>query len=171
MDLVLKTFQKENFLSFARTFSIPIGIMILIAMMVIPLQPWMLDILFTSNLLVSLLVLMVALQTFRPLDFSSFPTVLLFATVLRLGLNVASTRVILKEGHTGTDSAGSIIEAFGEFVMSGSYAVGLFVFSILVICLLFNFLPTKSGFKSFLGDSGSLFIGFFISFDGCFTNF
>ena len=80
MDLVLKTFQKENFLNFARTFSIPIGIMILIAMMVIPLQPWMLDILFTSNLLVSLLVLMVALQTFRPLDFSSFPTVLLFAT-------------------------------------------------------------------------------------------
>jgi len=133
MDLVLKTFQKENFLSFARTFSIPIGIMILIAMMVIPLQPWMLDILFTSNLLVSLLVLMVALQTFRPLDFSSFPTVLLFATVLRLGLNVASTRVILKSGHNGTDSAGSIIEAFGEFVMSGSYAVGLFVFSILVI--------------------------------------
>ncbi len=133
MDLVLKTFQKENFLEFARTFSIPIGVMILIAMMVIPLQPWMLDILFTSNLLVSLLVLMVALQTFRPLDFSSFPTVLLFATVLRLGLNVASTRVILKNGHNGTDSAGSIIEAFGEFVMSGSYAVGLFVFAILVL--------------------------------------
>ena len=106
--------------------------MILIAMMVIPLSPWLLDILFTSNLLVSLLVLMVALQTFRPLDFSSFPTVLLFATVLRLGLNVASTRVILKNGHNGTDSAGSIIEAFGEFVMSGSYAVGLFVFAILV---------------------------------------
>ena len=107
--------------------------MILIAMMVIPLSPTLLDILFTSNLLVSLLVLMVALQTFRPLDFSSFPTVLLFATVLRLGLNVASTRVILKNGHNGTDSAGRIIEAFGEFVMSGSYAVGLFVFAILVI--------------------------------------
>ena len=133
MDLVLKTFQKENLLDFVRTFSIPVGIMILIAMMVIPLQPWMLDILFTSNLLVSLLVLMVALQTFRPLDFSSFPTVLLFATVLRLGLNVASTRVILKSGHNGTDSAGEIIEAFGEFVMAGSYAVGLFVFAILVI--------------------------------------
>ena len=107
--------------------------MILIAMMVIPLSPSLLDILFTSNLLISLLVLMVALQTFRPLDFSSFPTVLLFATVLRLGLNVASTRVILKNGHNGTDSAGRIIEAFGEFVMSGSYAVGLFVFAILVI--------------------------------------
>ncbi len=133
MDLVLKTFQKENILDLLRTFSIPVGIMILIAMLVIPLQPWMLDILLTSNLLVSLLVLMVALQTFRPLDFSSFPTVLLFATVLRLGLNVASTRVILKSGHNGTDSAGSIIEAFGEFVMAGSYAVGLFVFAILVI--------------------------------------
>ena len=133
MDLVLKGLQRENFFQFLRTFSIPIGIMILIAMMVIPLSPLLLDVLFTSNLLVSLLVLMVALQTFRPLDFSSFPTVLLFATVLRLGLNVASTRVILKNGHNGTDAAGSIIEAFGEFVMSGSYAVGLFVFAILVI--------------------------------------
>ena len=128
----LKTLERENFLNFIRTFSIPLGIMILIAMMVIPLQPWMLDILFTTNLLVSLLVLMVALQTFRPLDFSSFPTVL-FATVLRLGLNVALTRVILKSGHNGTDSAGAIIEAFGEFVMAGNKAVGLFVFAILVI--------------------------------------
>ncbi len=133
MDLVLKTFQKQNFFDFVRTFSIPIGIMVLIAMMVIPLSSWMLDILFTTNLLISLLVLMVALQTFRPLDFSSFPTVLLFATVLRLGLNVASTRVILKNGHQGSDAAGNIIEAFGAFVMSGSYAVGLFVFTILVI--------------------------------------
>ena len=133
MDLVLKSFQKNSLIDFARTFSIPIGIMVLIAMMVIPLNPWQLDILFTTNLLVSLLVLMVALQTFKPLDFSSFPTVLLFATVLRLGLNVASTRVILKDGHGGTDSAGRIIEAFGEFVMAGSYAVGLFVFAILVI--------------------------------------
>ena len=93
MDLVLRQFEKANFLSFIKTFSIPIGIIILIAMMVIPLSPWLLDILLTSNLLISLLVLMVALQAFRPLDFSSFPTVLLFATVLRLGLNVASTRV------------------------------------------------------------------------------
>ncbi|MBC34214.1 MAG: flagellar biosynthesis protein FlhA [Rickettsiales bacterium] len=133
MEQAIKLIQKTNFFDFVRTFSIPIGIMILIAMMVIPLAPWMLDILFTTNLLVSLLVLMVALQAFKPLDFSSFPTVLLFATVLRLGLNVASTRVILKEGHGGTDSAGKIIEAFGEFVMAGSYAVGLFVFAILVI--------------------------------------
>ena len=75
MDLVLRQFEKANFLSFIRTFSIPLGIIVLITMMVIPLSPWLLDILLTSNLLVSLLVLMVALQAFRPLDFSSFPTV------------------------------------------------------------------------------------------------
>ena len=86
MDLVLKSFQKTNLFDFVRTFSIPIGIMILIAMMVIPLSPWQLDILFTSNLLVSLLVLMVALQTFRPLDFSSFPTVLLIFFLSKLYL-------------------------------------------------------------------------------------
>ena len=84
MDLVLRQFEKANFLSLIRTFSIPLGIIILITMMVIPLSPWLLDLLLTSNLLISLLVLMVALQAFRPLDFSSFPTVLLFATVLRL---------------------------------------------------------------------------------------
>ncbi len=133
MDLALRTFQKGNIPYLLKTFSIPLGIMILVTMMVIPLNSTLLDLLFTSNLLVSLLVLMVALQTFRPLDFSSFPTVLLFATVLRLGLNVASTRVILSNGHSGTDAAGHIIEAFGNFVMSGSYAVGLFVFAILVI--------------------------------------
>ena len=133
MELALGTLKENKLSTFIKTFSIPIGIMILIAMMVIPLNPLILDLLFTSNLLVSLLVLMVALQTFRPLDFSSFPTILLFATVLRLGLNVASTRIILNDGHTGTDAAGNIIEAFGDFVMSGSYIVGLFVFSILVI--------------------------------------
>ena len=124
MDLVLKSFQKNSLIDFARTFSIPIGIMVLIAMMVIPLNPWQLDILFTTNLLVSLLVLMVALQTFKPLDFSSFPTVLLFATVLRLGLNVASTRVILKDGHGGTDSAGRIIEAL-QSLFGGSFPKGV----------------------------------------------
>ena len=133
MDLAIDDLKKGNLGFYIKTFSIPIGLMVLIAMMVIPLNPIILDILFTSNLLVSLLVLMVAIQTFRPLDFSSFPTVLLFATVLRLGLNIASTRIILKDGHTGTDAAGNIIEAFGAFVMSGSYVVGLFVFTILVI--------------------------------------
>ena len=132
MDLVLRQFEKANFLSFIKTFSIPIGIIILIAMMVIPLSPWLLDILLTSNLLISLLVLMVALQAFRPLDFSSFPTVLLFATVLRLGLNVASTRIVLSQGHTGTDAAGNVIEAFGNFVIANDYVVGIFVFAIWV---------------------------------------
>ena len=131
--MALKGISKTSLSYLLRTFSIPLGIMVLVAMMVIPLNPLLLDLFFTSNLLVSLLVLMVALQAFRPLDFSSFPTVLLFSTVLRLGLNVASTRIILSEGHTGTDAAGNIIEAFGAFVMSGSYVVGLFVFSILVI--------------------------------------
>ena len=133
MDLVLRQFEKGNIISLIRTFSIPLGIIILIAMMVIPLSPWLLDILLTSNLLISLLVLMVALQPFRPLDFSSFPTLLLFATILRLGLNVASTRVVLSQGHTGTDAAGKVIDAFGAFVVAGNYAVGIFVFIILVI--------------------------------------
>ncbi|MDC3091246.1 flagellar biosynthesis protein FlhA [Rickettsiales bacterium] len=133
MEMALKGINKTNLNYLLKTFSIPLGILILVAMMVIPLNPLLLDLFFTSNLLVSLLVLMVALQAFKPLDFSSFPTVLLFSTVLRLGLNVASTRIILSDGHTGTDAAGNIIEAFGAFVMSGSYVVGLFVFSILVI--------------------------------------
>ena len=133
MELAANSFNKTNFFYLLKTFSIPLGIMVLVGMMVIPLSPILLDLLFTTNLLVSLLVLMVALQVFKPLDFSSFPTVLLFSTVLRLGLNVASTRVILSNGHTGTDAAGNIIEAFGAFVMSGSYVVGLFVFTILVI--------------------------------------
>ena len=133
MEMILNSFNKSNLSYILKTFSIPIGIMMLVAMMVVPLSPMLLDFLLTTNLLISLLVLMVALQAFRPLDFSSFPSVLLFATVLRLGLNVASTRVILSNGHTGTDAAGNIIEAFGAFVMSGSYVVGLFVFTILVI--------------------------------------
>jgi flagellar biosynthesis protein FlhA len=112
---------------------LPLGILVLVAMMVLPLPPILLDILFSINILLSLLVLMVALHTFRPLDFSSFPSLLLVATVLRLALNVASTRVVLSEGHTGTDAAGRVIEAFGAFVIAGNFAVGIFVFLILVI--------------------------------------
>ncbi len=112
---------------------LPIGILILMAMMVIPLPSFLLDVFFTANILVSLIILMVALQTFKPLDFSSFPTVLLFATVLRLGLNVASTRIVLGAGHTGTDAAGNVIEAFGNFVIGSDYVVGIFVFAILII--------------------------------------
>jgi flagellar biosynthesis protein FlhA len=112
---------------------LPFGIIALVAMLVLPLPVALLDTFFVVNITLSLLILMVALHTQRPLDFSSFPNLLLIATVLRLGLNVASTRIVLKEGHTGPDAAGKVIEAFGEFIVSGNYAVGLFVFSILVI--------------------------------------
>ena len=116
---------------------LPLGIIVLVAMMVLPLPVFLLDIFFVSNILISLVILMVAMHTFRPLDFSSFPNLLLIATVLRLALNVASTRVVLGQGHTGNDAAGQIIEAFGNFIVSGNYAVGIFVFIILVF-IVFN---------------------------------
>ena len=112
---------------------LPLGVLAIIAMMILPLPPVLLDLFFVSNILVSLLVLMVAMHTNRPLDFSSFPSLLLIATILRLALNVASTRVVLSQGHTGSDAAGKVIEAFGNFVIAGNYAVGIFVFVILVI--------------------------------------
>ena len=116
-----------------KPFGLPVAILMLMVMMVIPLPSILLDIFFTTNILLSLLILMVCIHTFRPLDFSSFPTVLLFATILRLGLNVASTRIVLSAGHTGPDAAGKVIEAFGEFVIAGNYVVGIFVFAILII--------------------------------------
>ena len=131
MDTVKK--DRNLVIKYISSISLPIGILILMTMMVIPLPVFLLDVFFTSNILISLIVLMVALQTFKPLDFSSFPTVLLFATVLRLGLNVASTRIVLSQGHTGTDAAGNVIEAFGNFVIGSDYVVGIFVFAILII--------------------------------------
>ena len=131
MDIIKK--DRSLVIKILSSISLPIGILILMTMMVIPLPVFLLDVFFTSNILISLIVLMVALQTFRPLDFSSFPTVLLFATVLRLGLNVASTRIVLSQGHTGTDAAGNVIEAFGNFVIGSDYVVGIFVFAILII--------------------------------------
>jgi len=113
--------------------ALPAGIMVVIAMMVLPLPVALLDVFFVGNILLSLLILMVALHTFRPLDFSSFPTMLLIATILRLALNVASTRIVLSEGHTGEGAAGKVIQAFGDFVIAGNYVVGLLVFTILVI--------------------------------------
>ena len=112
---------------------LPTGILILVAMMVLPLPVFLLDTFFVVNIVLSLLILMVALHSHRPLDFSSFPNLILIATVLRLALNVASTRIVLSEGHTGEDAAGQVIKAFGEFVVAGNYAVGIFVFIILVI--------------------------------------
>ena len=131
MDAIKK--DKSFVIKIISSISLPVGILILMTMMVIPLPVFLLDVFFTSNILISLIVLMVALQTFKPLDFSSFPTVLLFATVLRLGLNVASTRIVLSQGHTGTDAAGKVIEAFGNFVIGSDYVVGIFVFAILII--------------------------------------
>ena len=133
MEMTLQRLGLNNVKQLAGGAVLPIGILALVAMMVLPLPVFLLDTFFVSNILVSLLILMVAMHTQRPLDFSSFPSLLLIATVLRLGLNVASTRVVLSEGHTGPDAAGKVIEAFGEFVISGNYAVGIFVFVILII--------------------------------------
>ena len=117
----------------ARGAILPIAILALVMFMVVPVPAIMLDVGFVTNIMISLAVLMVALNATKPLDFSSFPTVLLFATLLRLALNVASTRVVLVNGHTGADAAGHVIEAFGHFLIGGDYVVGLFVFAILMI--------------------------------------
>ena len=134
MDLTKNSTQLTgSFSDILKSGILPLGIIILVAMMVLPLPVFLLDVFFVSNILISLVILMVAMHTFRPLDFSSFPNLLLIATVLRLALNVASTRVVLGQGHNGNDAAGQIIEAFGNFIVAGNYAVGIFVFIILVI--------------------------------------
>ncbi|MEH6504246.1 MAG: flagellar biosynthesis protein FlhA [Cycloclasticus sp.] len=130
-------------LDFARNgLGAPILIMVMLAMLVLPLPPFMLDLLFTFNIALSLIVLLVVVYALRPLDFAVFPSFLLVATLLRLSLNVASTRVVLLEGHNGGDAAGKVIEAFGAFVIGGNYAVGLVVFSILIII---NFVVVTKG--------------------------
>ena len=108
-------------------------VLLILAMMVLPLPTFMLDMLFTFNIALAVIVLLASLNSSRPLDFSVFPTVLLVTTLMRLALNVASTRIILIQGHTGTDSAGKVIESFGNFLVAGNYTVGLVVFTILVI--------------------------------------
>ena len=120
----------------------PILILMVLSMMVLPLPPFVLDLLFTFNIAVSILILMVAVNTKKTLDFSVFPTVLLVTTLLRLSLNVASTRVVLLEGHEGTDAAGKVIEAFGHFLVGGNFAVGIIVFLILVVI---NFMVITKG--------------------------
>ncbi|MBO9580523.1 MAG: flagellar biosynthesis protein FlhA [Sphingobium sp.] len=117
----------------ARSAILPIGILLLVMFMVVPVPAIMLDIGFITNIMISLAVVMVALNAAKPLDFSAFPTVLLFTTLLRLSLNVASTRVVLVNGHTGEAAAGHVIESFGSFLIGGDYVVGLFVFAILMI--------------------------------------
>ena len=120
----------------------PILIVAALAMIVLPLPPLMLDVLFSFNIALALVVLLVTVYTNRPLDFGIFPSVLLVATILRLALNVASTRVVLLEGHNGGDAAGKVIEAFGSVVIGGNYAVGIVVFLILIII---NFVVVTKG--------------------------
>ncbi|MBY5990746.1 flagellar biosynthesis protein FlhA [Ferrimonas balearica] len=120
----------------------PLLVLAALAMVILPMPALMLDMLFTFNIALALVVLLVAIYTLRPLDFAAFPTVLLVATLLRLALNVASTRVVLLEGHNGPDAAGKVIEAFGSVVIGGNYAVGLVVFLILVII---NFVVVTKG--------------------------
>ena len=121
---------------------IPILVLLIISMLVLPLPPALLDILFTFNIIVGLLIIMISVNVSRPLEFSAFPSILLFATMLRLGLNVASTRVVLVNGHEGSDAAGKVIQAFGDFVIAGNYLVGFIIFSILMII---NFIVVTKG--------------------------
>ena len=125
-----------------RGLGVPLLLLIMLAMMMVPLPPLALDILFTFNIALSLAILLTTIYVGRPLDFGVFPTILLVVTLLRLALNIASTRVVLLNGHTGTAAAGQVIEAFGNFVAGGNYAVGLVVFGILVII---NFVVVTKG--------------------------
>ena len=134
--------EQNNKLELISGLGTPAMLLLMLAMIVLPLPAIALDLLFTLSIALSIMVLMAAIYSRRPLDFGVFPTVLLLATLLRLALNVASTRVVLLNGHTGTGSAGKVIEAFGEFVVGGSYAVGLVLFTILVVI---NFVVVTKG--------------------------
>ena len=120
----------------------PVLIMTILAMMILPLPTFVLDLLFTFNIVLSIMILLVAMFTQNTLEFSAFPTVLLFSTLLRLALNVASTRVILMNGHTGSEAAGQVVEAFGHFLVGGNFAIGIIVFIILIII---NFMVITKG--------------------------
>ena len=138
----LLTMLKSSGAGHARLLAGPILIVMVLGMMVLPLPTFLLDLLFTFNIALSVMILLVAMFTKKPLDFAAFPAVLLFATLLRLSLNVASTRVVLLNGHTGPDAAGKVIEAFGHFLVGGNFAVGIIVFVILTII---NFIVITKG--------------------------
>ena len=120
----------------------PFLILMILAMMILPLPAFILDVFFSFNIALALVVLLVSIYTLRPLDFAIFPTVILVTTLMRLALNIASTRVVLLHGHTGGDAAGKVIEAFGAVVIGGNYAVGLVVFLIFIII---NFVVVTKG--------------------------
>jgi flagellar biosynthesis protein FlhA len=132
----------------------PILILMILAMMVLPLAPFFLDVFFTFNIALSIIILLVSMFTRHTLDFTAFPTILLFSTLLRLALNVASTRVIFLHGHTGTNAAGRVIESFGHFLVGGNFAIGIVVFIILVII---NFMVITKG-ASRIAEVGARFI-------------
>ena len=134
-------FDRSRF-AFAKGLGTPLFILAALAMVVLPLPPMLLDMLFSFNIALALIVLLVTVYTMRPLDFGAFPAILLVATIMRLALNVASTRVVLLEGHNGGDAAGKVIEAFGSVVIGGNYAVGIVVFLILIII---NFVVVTKG--------------------------
>ena len=141
-DLSLSNIRQNLSRFDASGLGVPALVLLIMSMLVLPLPAWLLDILFTFNILISLIVILVAIGITRPLEFSSFPAILLFTTMLRLALNVASTRVVLVEGHIGPDAAGKVIEAFGEFVIGGNYFVGIIIFAILIII---NFIVITKG--------------------------
>ncbi len=142
MQLALSDFRQRIPNVDFKSMGIPALVLLIIAMLILPLPTVLLDILFTLNIMIALVVIMISIHTEKPLDFSSFPAVLLFATMLRLSLNVASTRIVLVNGHEGTDAAGKVIEAFGKFVISGNYLVGFIIFGILMII---NFIVVTKG--------------------------
>ena len=142
MQLALSDFRQRIPNVDFKAMGIPALVLLIIAMLILPLPTALLDILFTFNIMIALVVIMIGIHTNKPLDFSSFPAVLLFATMLRLSLNVASTRIVLLNGHEGTDAAGKVIEAFGNFVISGNYLVGFIIFGILMII---NFIVVTKG--------------------------
>lgn len=144
MNAQLKSLQQwyGNNAGLVQGAAAPMLVVAILAMMVLPLPPILLDAFFTINIAVALMVMMVAAYMIRPLDFAAFPSVLLLTTLMRLSLNVASTRVVLLEGHTGAGAAGAVIEAFGHFLIGGNFAVGLIVFAILVVI---NFVVVTKG--------------------------
>ena len=125
---------------------VPIGVLAVLAMVVLPLPPLALDILFTFNIALSIVIVMAVFYISRPIEFGVFPTVLLLATLLRLALNVASTRVVLLHGHSGAGAAGKVIQLFGEFVIGGNFAVGVVVFIILTVI---NFVVVTKGWAEY----------------------
>lgn len=133
---------KKLIVEIGKGLGVPLLLITMLAMIIVPLPPFALDTLFTFNIALAVAILLTAIYVRRPLDFGVFPTILLIVTLLRLALNIASTRVVLLDGHTGTSAAGKVIEAFGEFVIGGNYAVGLVIFSILVII---NFVVVTKG--------------------------